>query len=75
MAQFRTGVAPLRIEPGRFHLTKVSITKLYRKLNIEEVEERTCLICNNNVIEDDVHFSWNCIANSEPREVLFNNVT
>ena len=71
LAQFRMGVLPLRIETGRFHLTKDPVTKLYRKLNIEE---RTCLICNSNAIEDEVHFLCNCIAFSEPREVLYNNV-
>ena len=71
LAQFRTGVLPLRIENGRFHLTKDPITKLYRKLNIEE---RTCLICNSNAIEDEVHFLCNCIAYREPREVLYVNV-
>ena len=69
MDQFRTGVLPLRIETGRFHLTKDPVTKLYRKLNIEE---RTCLICNSNAIEDEVHFICNCIAYSEPREMLYN---
>ena len=64
-------VLPLRIETGRFHLTKDPVTKLYRKLNIEE---RTCLICNSNAIEDEVHFLCTCIAFSEPREVLYNNV-
>ena len=52
-------------------MTKDPVTKLYRKLNIEE---RTCLICNSNAIEDDFHFLCNCIAFSEPREVLYNNV-
>ena len=54
LAQFRTGVLPLRIETGRFHLTKDPVTKLYRKLNIEE---RTCLICNSNAIEDEVLYN------------------
>ena len=40
-------------ETGRFHFTKDPVTKLYRKLNIEE---RTGLICNSNAIEDEVHF-------------------
>ena len=43
LAQFRTGVLPLRIETGRYQLKKVPNTKCFRKLN---VEERTCLICN-----------------------------
>ena len=51
LAQCRTGVLPLRTETGRFHLTKdiPVVTKVYRKINIEE---RTCLICNSNAIED-----------------------
>ena len=52
-AQFRTGVLPLCIETGRYHLTKDSKSKAYRKLN---VEEQTCLVCNMNSVEDEIHF-------------------
>ena len=41
LAQFRTGVLPLRIETGRYQLKKDPNTESFRKLN---VEERTCLI-------------------------------
>ena len=45
-AQLRIGILPLRIETGRF-------------INLK-VEERLCLYCNKNVIEDEVHFVTEC---------------
>ena len=41
LAQFQTGVLPLRIETGRYQLKKDPNTECLRKLN---VEERTCSI-------------------------------
>ena len=35
-AQFRTGVLPLHIETGRYHLPKDPKSKTYTKLNVEE---------------------------------------
>ena len=42
LAQLRIGILPLQIEVGRY----------YRK----QLNERLCLICSDNVIEDECHF-------------------
>ena len=71
-AQFRTGVLPLRIETGRYHLTKDPKSKTYRKLN---VEERICLICNMNSVEDEIHFLCHCPMYEVQRKLLFTKIT
>jgi hypothetical protein len=42
LAQFRLGVFPITIETGRYLR--------------EKLEERICVICNTNNIEDEKHF-------------------
>ena len=69
LAQFRTGVLPLRIETGRYQLKKDPNTESFRKLN---VEERTCLICNTGDIENEIHFLCKCSAYEIPRHNLYN---
>ena len=69
MAQFRTGVLPLRIETARYQLKKDLNTESFRKLN---VEERTCLICNTGDIENETHFLCKCSAYEIPRHNLYN---
>ena len=46
VAKLRSGSLPLAIETGRYN-------------NIS-LEKRTCPICNNNVIEDEIHFVCVC---------------
>ena len=46
IAQLRSGILPLRIETGR-HVS-------------EEVSERICCMCKMGVIEDEVHFLFDC---------------
>ena len=53
LAQLRSGILPLRIETGRFHNIKDNVTGQTRKL---KVEERICLFCNLQEIEDEIHF-------------------
>ena len=62
---------PLRIETGRYHIIKDCKTKKYRKLNIEE---RTCLLCNAESVEDDNHFLCKCCRFKEPRGKMFNEI-
>ena len=45
-AQFRVGILPLPIETGRF------VSK--------PLDERTCCLCPNGDVEDEVHFLTNC---------------
>lgn len=61
IAQFRTGILPLYIETGRY-------------LSIPE-EYRLCQFCNDNVIENEEHFLFNCTFYENLRSILFDNVT
>ena len=61
LAQFRSGILPLRIETGRFRNLKV--------------EERICLLCNNDKIEDEYHFLCECSLFYEFRNPLFDAAT
>ena len=52
-AKFRCGVAPIRIETGRYeHLP---------------VEQRICPMCNNNFVEDEIHVLTECAMYSDLR--------
>ena len=46
MAQFRCGILPLRVETG-----------CYRN---EPLQERYCVLCKSNSIEDEKHFIFQC---------------
>jgi hypothetical protein len=61
LAQFRTGVLPLRIETGRF-------TSPYTHL-----ESRICEICNRE-IEDEKHFLFRCPFYNIDRMKLFKDL-
>ena len=57
--KFRAGIAPLRIETGRYESTKgIPVCK------------RTCLCCNQG-IEDEQHFLCTCPSFSSVRDELF----
>ncbi len=57
LAKFRCGILQLKIETGRFE-------------NIE-LEQRLCIFCERNEIENEVHFLINCDLYKDPRTVLF----
>ena len=57
LAQFRAGILPLSIEVGR-----------YRNIPLEE---RLCTLCDDNVVEDEIHFLCSCKLYKEARDVLF----
>ena len=61
LAQFRFGILPLRIETGRFDSTPL--------------EDRLCIFCNMNVIEDEFHFLIQCPMYIIPRQTLFHNIS
>ena len=46
--------------------------KTYRKLN---VEERTYLVCNMNLVEDEIHFLYHFPIYNEQTKLLFTEVT
>jgi hypothetical protein len=58
VAQIRLGILPLNIELGRFRGVKL--------------EERTCEICKNNLIEDEFHFLCVCPLYESYRNILYN---
>ena len=57
LAQLRMGILPLHIETGRY----------YRK----PLQERICLYCSDDVIEDECHFLCCCTAYNSEREQLY----
>ena len=58
MAQLRFGILPLRVETGRF-------TNL-------DLENRTCLLCNREEVEDECHFLFACPKYNTNRETWGN---
>ena len=61
IAQFRMGVLPLAIETGRFRSIPL--------------EERLCVLCDVNVIEDEKHFLCNCKLYEDIRQTMYDNVS
>ncbi len=56
-AQFRSGILPLQVEVGR--------------LPNKNVEEILCLVCNEGIVEDELHFIFHCnYYNSKRCDVL-----
>ena len=62
MARFRCGILPLEIEIRRYQ------TDQNRHRDI-------CKICNKNVLEDELHFFFECDKYNIPRLLLFQNIT
>ena len=62
LAQFRLGILPLQIETGRF---TTPLTPL---------ENRLCLVCNQNKVEDEFHFLLECPLYDLERISLFENL-
>lgn len=60
LAQFRCGVLPIRIETGRFRG--------------EEVNDRLCIICSVEAIEDEFHFLLHCTSYSKLRTEFFTSI-
>lgn len=60
VAQFRMGILPIRIETGRF--TNLKIT------------QRLCQICNDDKIEDEIHFIFHCPVYNLSRQEFYNSI-
>lgn len=58
LAKFRSGSLPLNIETGRYAKPKVPLM------------ERTCKLCSENVVEDEMHFLLACDFYSDLRRAL-----
>ena len=56
-AQFRCGILPLEIEVGR-----------YRNIPLEN---RLCRACNDDIVEDEIHFLCQCTKYAENRNNLY----
>ena len=63
ITQLRVSSHHLQIEKGRYHKPK--------KI---PAEERKCLHCTLNVVEDEIHFLMHCPNYSEERTNLLNNL-
>ena len=57
LAQLRLGILPLRLETER--------------IKNEKVHERICLVCCDNLVEDEKHFLFHCKAYSSERDAFF----
>ena len=60
-AKFRYGVAPLKIEAGRYGVNRVP------------VEERLCEACNR--VEDKFHVLMKCPLYRDARDICFNSIS
>ena len=60
LSQFRCGILPLATETGRYQQIPSN--------------ERYCTICDENAIEDEIHFLCTCIFYSKLRDTLFHNI-
>ena len=60
LAQFRSGILPLKIETGRYTDTPIQL--------------RTCDVCTSNSIEDEMHFLLECDLYKDERELLYSKV-
>ena len=58
IAKFRSGSLPLQIETGRYKKPKVPLNY------------HICNLCNDNVIEDEIHFLLCCAFYSDIRRTL-----
>ncbi len=60
LAQFRSGILPLAIETGRY--------------NNVPLEDRLCVFCNDNVLENETHFLLHCNFYNEYRGHLMSEI-
>ena len=60
LAQLRFGILPLYIETGRYTNVKL--------------ENRICTFCDDNKIENELHFTMNCSLYKDSRSIFFNSI-
>ncbi len=58
LVQLRLGIFPLHLGAGRFR-------------NLKKVEDRICLICNSQYVENEEHFICVCATYSQLRNNLY----
>ena len=62
LGKLKLGVLALRIETGRYENPKLP------------EEQRVCLICGQNTVENEIHFLIYCPVYDENRTELFNSI-
>ena len=62
LAQFRLGILPINIETGRFTAPPTP------------VENRICTVCDQNSVENEIHFLIECTLYNTERQALFQNL-
>ena len=62
LAKFRCGIAPIRIETGRYGMNRLP------------VNERLCEFCDANEVEDEFHVVMKCSFYTNIRNTLFTSV-
>ena len=65
MTKLRLGVHTLRIQTGKYENKGASIP----------VEERLCLVCKRNCIEDEKHFLIDCTEYESLRQQLYFHIS
>ena len=63
LSKFRCGTLPLEIELGRYSRPKTPLN------------ERLCTHCNDNAVEDELHFLVNCDYYSDLRYTLWKDLS
>ena len=66
MTKFRISAHSLRIQTGRYERKPNKENKLIKIVR----EERRCLYCNNNDVEDEIHFLLKCPLYSIEIEIV-----
>ena len=61
LCQLRLGILPIQLEVGRY--------------TGKPINERICLLCNNNVVEDENHFLFECPFSHIERERFVKNLS
>ena len=63
VAKTRLGCLPIRLETGRYSIPRLP------------EDQRTCLVCNDESIESEIHYLFLCSAYSAERDEWFSKMT
>lgn len=67
LCRFRISAHDLRVERGRYKFTK---NNTGQRIPLER-NKRTCLLCNENCVEDESHFLTECPLYIKKKEIHF----
>lgn len=71
LCRFRKSAHDLRVERGRYEFVK---NYTGQRIPLER-NKRTCLLCNQNLVEDECHFVTDCPLYKEERNSFFHYVS